>query len=81
MRALEKNGALNFNFSSSLEDLPENLSAWQEHYNGKLVYHGHWAALGFKKWPHVISLDTGCVWGKYLTIYQDGEDKFFQSSR
>jgi bis(5'-nucleosyl)-tetraphosphatase (symmetrical) len=31
------------------------------------VIFGHWAALGFRKQPGVLALDTGCVWGGYLT--------------
>ena len=32
------------------------------------IIFGHWAALeGITKTEHVFALDTGCVWGKYLT--------------
>jgi bis(5'-nucleosyl)-tetraphosphatase (symmetrical) len=31
------------------------------------VIFGHWAALGFRKQPGILGLDTGCVWGGYLT--------------
>lgn len=31
------------------------------------VVFGHWATLGFRLQSGVIALDTGCVWGGYLT--------------
>jgi bis(5'-nucleosyl)-tetraphosphatase (symmetrical) len=31
------------------------------------VIFGHWAALGFRMQTGVVALDTGCVWGGYLT--------------
>ena len=38
-------------------------SAWQD---TRIVF-GHWSALGLIVLPHLISLDTGCVWGRQLT--------------
>jgi len=36
---------------------------------------GHWAALGLRVDPEVVSLDSGCVWGRELSAYRldDGE--------
>jgi len=40
--------------------------AWRD--QCRIVY-GHWAAKGLvKDQPHVLGLDTGCVWGGRLTL-------------
>ena len=42
--------------------------AWYEFYKGKkLVVHGHWAAQGLVVRENVISLDSGCVYGRALS--------------
>ncbi|WP_341502970.1 symmetrical bis(5'-nucleosyl)-tetraphosphatase [Gallaecimonas sp. GXIMD4217] len=43
---------------------------------------GHWAALeGRADHPQVRALDTGCVWGKGLTLWQmENDQRFFQPS-
>lgn len=40
-----------------------NSPAWQ----GSRIVFGHWSALGLIVLPDIISLDTGCVWGRQLT--------------
>jgi bis(5'-nucleosyl)-tetraphosphatase (symmetrical) len=34
------------------------------------VIFGHWSTLGFLEQDGVVSLDTGCVWGRELTAYR-----------
>ena len=34
---------------------------------GNRVVFGHWSQLGLIVLPNLISLDTGCVWGRQLT--------------
>jgi len=33
----------------------------------KIVF-GHWSTLGYYQDSNVLSLDTGCLWGKKLTV-------------
>ncbi len=40
----------------------------------KIVIFGHWASLMGHEDKHCIGLDTGCVWGEYLTLLR-WEDK------
>ena len=47
--------------------------AWRKDY--RIVY-GHWAAKGIvDDQPHVLGLDSGCVWGGRLTIAKLGKRK------
>lgn len=39
---------------------------------GDVVAFGHWSTLGWLGRPDLISLDTGCVWGGYLTAVRLG---------
>lgn len=39
---------------------------------------GHWAALGLVLAPHVVALDTGCVWGNRLTAVRLEDRAVFQ---
>ena len=49
----------------------KGLKPWFECRNKKeidlKIIFGHWSTLGFYHDAHVLSLDTGCVWGKKLT--------------
>lgn len=46
---------------------PDNPPWFDFYFGSKLVVFGHWAALGGIVNKRVIGLDTGCVYGKYLS--------------
>lgn len=73
MRFCDQHGHLNFTEKSAPPPKPreDGLVPWFELWDidaATLVF-GHWAALmGHTHREDVIGLDTGCVWGKHLTL-------------
>ncbi len=78
MRYCTKNGQLDLISKGSPPDskkmLGEKMAPWFSHKNrlskDDIIIFGHWASLGgLTNTKKIIGLDTGCVWGKCLTIY------------
>lgn len=72
VRAVKLNGSMDFNYKGSIDSLPSNYLAWFKHPHRKTKSHkiifGHWAALeGYVDNKKLFGIDTGCVWGRYLT--------------
>ena len=71
MRALTLDGKLDFDFKSSLADMPNDLRPWfksPDRRNTEItILFGHWSALGLYRGEHVVCLDTGALWGGPLT--------------
>lgn len=71
MRMLTAKMRLNFSHSGSPYRARKNLKPWfafeESAWAGTRVVFGHWSALGLIVTPDLISLDTGCVWGRQLT--------------
>ena len=71
MRVITDNDRLNLKFSGSPWGARKGLRPWFEAddpaWLGTRVVFGHWSALGLIVLPNIISLDTGCVWGRQLT--------------
>jgi len=72
MRGCNPDGSLNFNVKGSAKDHQlSGLYPWfrlpsRNPLPYKVIF-GHWSALGYRNDSQVISLDTGCVWGRKLT--------------
>ena len=71
MRMVTPGGGLALNFSGSPFRARKGLVPWYEveqpAWAGTRIVFGHWSALGLVVLPDIISLDTGCVWGRQLT--------------
>ena len=71
MRMMTANGKLNFSYNGSPWSARKSLKPWYEIEDRKTeqtrVVFGHWSALGLIVLPKLISLDTGCLWGRQLT--------------
>jgi len=86
MRYCTRKGVLDLQSKGTSPDVgvpnigDKKVSAWFSHPNRKTaderVLFGHWASLqGHTDTPNAIGLDTGCVWGGALSLYnlQSGE--------
>ena len=76
MRFCTPNGRLDFSSAESATDAPPGLVPWfdlpdRAAANTTIAF-GHWSTLGEVNRPHVIALDTGCVWGGCLTAVRFG---------
>jgi len=71
MRMITKKMRLNFAHSGSPWRARNDLMPWYDvedpAWAGTRVVFGHWSSLGLVVLPEMISLDTGCVWGRQLT--------------
>jgi len=71
MRMLTASNNLNFSHNGAPWQARKNLRSWFDAEDAKTaatrVVFGHWSQLGLVVLPKLISLDTGCVWGRQLT--------------
>lgn len=71
MRMLTQNQRLNFSHSGPPFRARKNLIPWYDFddlaWAGTRIVFGHWSSLGLIVLPTLVSLDTGCVWGRQLT--------------
>jgi bis(5'-nucleosyl)-tetraphosphatase (symmetrical) len=82
LRVLRPKGAMAFDFSGPLEELPHNRTPWfradEPAWGDHRVIFGHWSALGVHKVGRVACLDSGCVWGGKLTAMRLEDEAIFQ---
>ena len=70
MRMVGKKATLDMRAKGPPGDNDDDLLPWYRCANkrGKTrVVFGHWSALGYYAKHNVVSIDTGCVWGRCLT--------------
>jgi bis(5'-nucleosyl)-tetraphosphatase (symmetrical) len=71
MRMLTRKMRLNLSHSGAPFRARDGLRPWYDFddaaWSGTRIVFGHWSALGLIVMPKLISLDTGCVWGRQLT--------------
>lgn len=83
MRLVDAEGALDFAFKGELADVPPGLMPWFA-WPGRLcrrhtIVFGHWSALGLQVESELISLDTGCIWGRQLSAIRLEDRRVFQT--
>ncbi|WP_037586424.1 symmetrical bis(5'-nucleosyl)-tetraphosphatase [Stenoxybacter acetivorans] len=71
MRAITRKGALDFDFKSTLAEMPPNLNPWfavaERRNTDKRIVFGHWSALGLHRENNTVCLDSGALWGGELS--------------
>jgi len=82
MRICTPQGEMEFRFKSEVEKIPAGFLPWFEvpdraSANATVIV-GHWSALGLKVTPHIIALDTGCLWGGPMTAIRLQDRQLFQ---
>lgn len=73
MRCCSEDGTLDLAYKGVAEDIPPGMAAWfrwpEAKPRAETQLFGHWAALAGKTdRDDCIALDTGCVWGRQLTL-------------
>ncbi len=74
MRFCSADGQLELKAKEGIDSAPQGFAAWFSHPDrltrNDTILFGHWAALeGRCPVPNTIALDSGCVWGGKLSLY------------
>jgi bis(5'-nucleosyl)-tetraphosphatase (symmetrical) len=89
LRFCSDEGTMEFESKEGAGSAPEGYKPWFE-VKGRMasdtpIVFGHWSTLGLTNQPHVLGIDTGCVWGGKLTAVRLNLDpnkrKFIQVAR
>ena len=82
MRMLTLDGRLRMAFSGPPWKTRGKLKPWYEFdpnaWGDTRIVFGHWSQLGLIVLPNLVSLDTGCVWGRQLTAVRLDKPEVFQ---
>lgn len=82
MRVCTADGKMEFSYKGSVRDAPPGFLPWFDvpgrASQNVTVICGHWSALGLHLRDHLVALDTGCLWGGYLTAIRLEDRKIFQ---
>lgn len=82
---LQHQYALELQFKEGLSDIPAGYAPWFTRFTppaGWRVLFGHWAALEAKtQQDNIIALDSGCVWGRHLTMLRLDDGQYFYSTK
>ena len=83
MRVCDERGAMMLRFKGEPDEAREGWTPWFDMPGRRSVDHvmvcGHWSALGLEIRPDLLSLDSGCVWGRCLTAVRLEDRRVFQA--
>lgn len=82
MRLVSADGTLEYSHKAGIDNLPKDYMPWYDvpdrASRGTTVVFGHWASLGLLVRPDVVGLDSGCVWGRQLSVLRLSDRKIIQ---
>lgn len=82
LRVCHPDGAMNLEFKGEPDESSGNGIPWFDMPGRRSATHtlvcGHWSALGLRLGASVLSLDSGCVWGRALTALRLEDRQVFQ---
>lgn len=82
MRFCSPTGVMEFKTKGEVCDAPKGYLPWFEVPDRRSADHvlvtGHWSALGLRVLPNLLALDSGCLWGGYLTAIRLEDRAVFQ---
>lgn len=71
LRVIDQHGAMALKFKGEPGEADDGMTPWFDVPGRRSRDHaivcGHWSALGVQLRPDLLSLDSGCVWGRSLT--------------
>jgi bis(5'-nucleosyl)-tetraphosphatase (symmetrical) len=82
LRFIAPDGAMDFTLKESAQSAPAGYLPWFEMAGRRTaqtpIIFGHWSTLGLILRPHLLALDTGCVWGGSLSAVRLEDREVFQ---
>jgi len=82
LRVCRADGAMALSFKGEPGETSEGLTPWFDmparRNSDHTIVCGHWSALGLCTRPRLLSLDSGCVWGRALTAVRLDDRALFQ---
>ena len=82
LRTCTRQGRMCLDFSGPPDEAPEGCIPWfdvpSRKASASTVVCGHWAALGLRMREDLLALDSGCVWGGFLTAVRLEDRAVFQ---
>jgi bis(5'-nucleosyl)-tetraphosphatase (symmetrical) len=82
LRICTTDGRMEFRHKGRLEDIPEGYVPWFEVPDRKsadtTIVCGHWSALGLRAEKNLLTLDSGCLWGRRLSAVRLEDRRIFQ---